>query len=107
MSVDTINIYKGEEPSDCQIWKTLLSFSRSIDTYAMAGMALKCVNDSGTHVDNANELASALNTVKQELWKSRRTDGHIGNEFSTGLAVQVSTQLSLFHSMKPSRTNSA
>ncbi|XP_044053054.1 transcobalamin-2 [Siniperca chuatsi] len=63
--------------------------SESIDTYAMAGMALQCVKDAGSHVQNAAELSTALSKIKQKLLASRRTDGHIGNEFSTGLAVQA------------------
>lgn len=59
------------------------------DTYAMAGMALQCVSDSGSHVQNAAELDTALIKIKQKLLAFRRADGHIGNEFSTGLAVQV------------------
>lgn len=63
--------------------------SESIDTNAMAGMALQCVKDAGSHVQNAAELDTALSKIKQKLLASRRTDGHIGNEFSTGLAVQA------------------
>ncbi|XP_019956604.1 transcobalamin-2 [Paralichthys olivaceus] len=63
--------------------------TESIDTYAMAGMALQCVKDTGIHVQNAAELDTALSKIKQKLLASRRTDGHIGNEFSTGLAVQA------------------
>ncbi|XP_030593613.1 transcobalamin-2 [Archocentrus centrarchus] len=63
--------------------------SESVDTYAMAGMALQCVKDSGSHVQNAAELDTALSKIKQKLLASRRLDGHIGNEFSTGLAVQA------------------
>ncbi|XP_068559323.1 transcobalamin-2 [Cebidichthys violaceus] len=63
--------------------------SESIDTYAMAGMALQCVKDAGSHVPNTAELDTALSKIKQKLLASRRTDGHIGNEFSTGLAVQA------------------
>ena len=55
----------------------------------MAGMGLQCVKDSGSHVHNAAELNTALNNIKQKLLASRRTDGHYGNEFSTGLVVQV------------------
>ncbi|XP_068594648.1 transcobalamin-2 [Brachionichthys hirsutus] len=61
----------------------------SIDTYAMAGMALQCVKDAGYHVHNAAELDTALAKIKQKLLASRRTDGHLGNEFSTGNAVQA------------------
>lgn len=63
--------------------------SLSLDTYAMAGMALQCVKNAGFHVHSAAELHTALNKIKEKLLASRRTDGHIGNEFSTGLAVQV------------------
>ncbi|KAM4577767.1 transcobalamin-2 isoform 1-T2 [Fundulus diaphanus] len=63
--------------------------TESIDTYAMAGMALQCVKDSGSYAHNAAELDTALNKIKQKLLASRRSDGHIGNEFSTGLAVQA------------------
>ncbi|KAF1389159.1 hypothetical protein PFLUV_G00070560 [Perca fluviatilis] len=63
--------------------------SESIDTYAMAGMALQCVKNAGSHVQNAAELNTALSKIKQKILASRRTDGHLGNEFSTGLAVQA------------------
>ncbi|XP_029961479.1 transcobalamin-2 [Salarias fasciatus] len=63
--------------------------TESIDTYAVAGMALQCVKDSGSHVQNAAELETAITTIKQKLLAARRPDGHIGNEFSTGLAVQA------------------
>ncbi|XP_034094303.1 transcobalamin-2 [Gymnodraco acuticeps] len=61
----------------------------STDTYAMAGMALQCVKDAGSHVQNATELDTVLSKIQQKLLASRRNDGHIGNEFSTGLAVQA------------------
>lgn len=60
-----------------------------LDTYAMAAMALQCVKDYGSYLHNAAELETALGTIKQKLLAFRRPDGHIGNEFSTGLAVQV------------------
>ncbi|XP_031712548.1 transcobalamin-2 [Anarrhichthys ocellatus] len=63
--------------------------TESIDTYAMAGMALQCVKEAGSHVQNAAELDTALSKIKQKLLAARRADGHIGNEFSTGLAVQA------------------
>ena len=53
----------------------------------MAGMALQCVKNSGSQ-DQAS-LDQALATVKDKLITSRRPDGHLGNEYSTGLAVQV------------------
>uniref|UniRef100_A0A1A7XS31 Transcobalamin II, like n=1 Tax=Iconisemion striatum TaxID=60296 RepID=A0A1A7XS31_9TELE len=63
--------------------------AESVDTHAMAGMALQCVKDSGFYSHNPAELDTSLNKIKQKLLDSRRTDGHIGNEFSTGLAVQA------------------
>ncbi|XP_051279607.1 transcobalamin-2 [Dicentrarchus labrax] len=63
--------------------------SESVDTYAMAGMALQCVKDAGSYLHNAAELDTALTKIQQKLLASHRTDGHIGNEFSTGLAVQA------------------
>lgn len=61
----------------------------SIDTYAMAGMALQCVKGSGSHMQNAADLDAALTKIQQTLLGARRDNGHIGNEFSTGLAVQA------------------
>lgn len=59
------------------------------DTVAMAGMALQCLKEAETPVKNKEELEKALVTIKQKILDSRRDDGHLGNEFSTGLAVQV------------------
>lgn len=75
---------------------TYQSHNLFLDTYAMAGMALQCVKNSGFHVHNVHELDTALTKIKQELVASRRTDGHLGNEFSTGLAVQVRIFFLLF-----------
>lgn len=74
----------------------LLCFLMSADTYAMAGMALQCVKNAGFHVHSATELNAALAKTKQKLLVSRGANGHIGNEFSTGLAVQVSIYFLLF-----------
>ncbi|KAM6964972.1 transcobalamin-2 [Aplochiton taeniatus] len=63
--------------------------SECIDTLAMAGMALQCVKEAGSQVQHAVALQSALVKIKQKLLASRRPDGHMGNEFSTGLAVQA------------------
>lgn len=59
------------------------------DTVAMAGMALRCLKEAETPVKNKEELEKALVTIKQKILDSQRADGHLGNEFSTGLAVQV------------------
>ncbi|XP_048836752.1 transcobalamin-2 [Brienomyrus brachyistius] len=58
-----------------------------VDTLAMAGMALQCVKEFPGQVEDA-ELEEALNIIKEKLKGSQRADGHMGNEFSTGLAVQ-------------------
>lgn len=52
-------------------------------------MALQCLKDEGIAVKENAELDRALATIKQRLLDSKRADGHMGNEFSTGLAVQV------------------
>lgn len=62
---------------------------QSTDSYAMAGMALQCVRESGAHVLNTQELNTALTKIKNKLTAARRPDGHIGNQYSTGLAVQA------------------
>ena len=53
----------------------------------MAGMALQCVKNAGQ--PGQASLDQALATIKDKLLTSRRADGHIGNKYSTGLAVQV------------------
>lgn len=63
--------------------------STSVDSYAMAGLALQCLKEAGTAVRNVEELDKALITIKQKLLASQRADGHLGNEFSTGLALQA------------------
>ncbi|XP_036383978.1 transcobalamin-2 [Megalops cyprinoides] len=62
--------------------------SECIDTLAMAGMALQCHKEFASAQDMA-QLEQALSTIKQKLLDSQRPDGHMGNEFSTGLAVQA------------------
>ncbi len=62
---------------------------RPSDSHAMAGMALQCLKDERIAVKDTAELDKALATIKQRLLDSKRADGHMGNEFSTGLAVQV------------------
>lgn len=63
--------------------------SLCVDSHAMAGMALQCLKDEGTGFKDSEELDKALATIKQRLLDSKRADGHMGNEFSTGLAVQA------------------
>uniref|UniRef100_A0A8C2F5E0 Transcobalamin II n=1 Tax=Cyprinus carpio TaxID=7962 RepID=A0A8C2F5E0_CYPCA len=63
--------------------------SSCVDSHAVAGMALQCLKDEGIAVKDNAELDRALATIKQRLLDSKRADGHMGNEFSTGLAVQA------------------
>ncbi|XP_053509826.1 transcobalamin-2 [Ictalurus furcatus] len=63
--------------------------SESVDTLAIAGIALQCLKEAETPVKNKKELDEALATIKQKIVDSERADGHLGNEFSTGLAVQA------------------
>ncbi|XP_052413358.1 transcobalamin-2 [Carassius gibelio] len=63
--------------------------SLCVDSHAVAGMALQCLKDEGIAVKDNAELDRALATIKQRLLDSKRADGHMGNEFSTGLAVQA------------------
>ncbi|XP_076846050.1 transcobalamin-2 isoform X2 [Brachyhypopomus gauderio] len=60
-----------------------------IDSLAMAGMALQCLKDARTPVISNTELENTLASIKITLLESVRADGHMGNEFSTGLAVQA------------------
>ncbi|KAG1958685.1 transcobalamin-2 [Pimephales promelas] len=55
----------------------------------MAGMALQCLKNEETAVKDTAELDKALASIKQRLLDSKRADGHMGNEFSTGLAAQA------------------
>lgn len=63
--------------------------SLCVDSHAMAGMALQCLKNEGTAVKDTAELDRALAFIKKRLLDSKRADGHMGNEFSTGLAVQA------------------
>ncbi|TRY54453.1 hypothetical protein DNTS_023718 [Danionella cerebrum] len=60
-----------------------------IDSHAMAGMALQCLKHEGTAVKDNAELDRTLDTIRQRLLNSKRANGHMGGEFSTGLVVQA------------------
>uniref|UniRef100_W5KQN6 Transcobalamin II n=1 Tax=Astyanax mexicanus TaxID=7994 RepID=W5KQN6_ASTMX len=63
--------------------------SAPIDSYAMAALALQCLKEAGTSVRNEEDLEKSLTNIKQKLLDSQRADGHLGNQFSTGLVLQV------------------
>lgn len=81
--------------------------TESIDTNAMAAMALQCVKATGAHVQNPTELDTALSSIKLKLLAARRPDGHIGNEFSTGLAVQALLAMGIQVSAQPTCRSSS
>lgn len=60
----------------------------SIDTEAMAGLAFMCLKRSNHYHDLTSQLGEAVKSVKQKIMKSQKTDGFLGNIYSTALAVQ-------------------
>ncbi|KAL4646642.1 transcobalamin-2-like isoform X1 [Arapaima gigas] len=74
--------------------------NESVDTLAMAGMALQCVKESCGGQDD-DHLQQILNTIKDKLLASQRPDGHMGNEFSTGLAVQALLAMHILNYSEP------
>lgn len=71
------------------VLNALCCLSTLPDTVAVAGIALQCLRDAETPVTNKGKLVKALVSIRKQLLDSQRADGHLGNEFSTGLAVQV------------------
>lgn len=59
-----------------------------LDSFSVAGLALQCVKEAGPQGTDSARLDRTLGTIRQKLLSARRADGHMGNEFSTGLAVQ-------------------
>ncbi|XP_043542410.1 transcobalamin-1-like isoform X2 [Chiloscyllium plagiosum] len=57
----------------------------SVDTGAVAALALRCVNDRITNM----HISNALNYILEQILRRIMDDGLIGNLYSTGLAMQV------------------
>lgn len=60
----------------------------SVDTMAMAGMALVCEKNAGFYTHNAAALDAALKKIQDTL-EIIRPDFHIGNKFSTPIAIMA------------------
>ncbi|KAM5194469.1 transcobalamin-2 [Mantella aurantiaca] len=61
----------------------------SIDTEAMAGLALLCLKNSNKYPrEEAIYMKKAIKSIKDKILISQGTDGQLGNIYSTPLAVQ-------------------
>ena len=59
----------------------------------MAGMALSCEKNAGFYTHNAAALDRAINKIKARL-ETTRPDFHIGNQYSTPIAIMVTASIS-------------
>lgn len=60
----------------------------SVDTLSMAAMALSCEKNAGLNTHNAAALDAAIKKIKDKL-ETTRPDFHIGNEYSTPIAIMA------------------
>ncbi|XP_078389655.1 cobalamin binding intrinsic factor-like [Cetorhinus maximus] len=60
----------------------------SVDTGAVAALALRCVKDTGNNM-KTTDLENALVKVITQILAHVKSDGTIGNLYSTGLAIQA------------------
>ncbi|KAM9330915.1 transcobalamin-2 [Gastrophryne carolinensis] len=68
--------------------------SVSIDTEAMAGLALLCSKNSNNYPrEVVVEIKKAVRRIKETILASQGTDGQLGNIYSTPLAVQFLLEL--------------
>lgn len=58
----------------------------SVDTAAMAGLALTCLQRSGM---NHHRLGPALRTLREDILRAQTDEGHFGDVYSTPLALQL------------------
>ncbi|XP_043924386.1 transcobalamin-2 isoform X2 [Protopterus annectens] len=65
--------------------------SQSVDTEAMAGLALQCLEQSDfMYTDQLRtDINNTIKSLKKKIIESRSAEGIIGNIFSTPLAVQA------------------
>ncbi|XP_067874568.1 cobalamin binding intrinsic factor-like [Heterodontus francisci] len=97
LDVLTVCVSKKSEISECSI-RTLVDAveqnkftygSRfSVDTGAVAALALRCVKDKEQKLDTMN-IENALKKVLTQILEHVEDDGIIGNLYSTGLAIQA------------------
>ncbi|XP_060048794.1 transcobalamin-2 isoform X2 [Erinaceus europaeus] len=57
-----------------------------VDTAAMAGLALTCLQRSGL---KHHRLGPALRSLREDILRAQTADGHFGNVYSTPLALQL------------------
>ncbi|KAG8521198.1 Transcobalamin-2 [Galemys pyrenaicus] len=60
----------------------------SVDTMAMAGLALTCLERSNLNLDQRHRIALAIGTTRENILKARTSEGYFGNVYSTPLALQ-------------------
>ncbi|XP_068419304.1 transcobalamin-2 isoform X1 [Eschrichtius robustus] len=60
-----------------------------VDTLAMAGLAFSCLELSNLNPNQRNRITVALGRVQEKILKAQTPEGHIGNVYSTPLALQL------------------
>lgn len=60
----------------------------SVDTEAMAGLALTCLDRFHFNSDLRPRITTAIETVREKILKAQTSEGNFGNVYSTPLALQ-------------------
>lgn len=63
----------------------------SVDTVAMAGLALACLEHSYFNSDLRQRITAALGTAREKILRAQTPEGYFGNVYSTPLALQLLT----------------
>ncbi|XP_027809261.2 transcobalamin-2 [Marmota flaviventris] len=61
----------------------------SVDTVAMAGLALTCLERFNFNPDLRQRITLAIQTSKEKILKAQTPEGYFGNVYSTPLALQL------------------
>lgn len=61
----------------------------SVDSAAMAGLALTCLERSNLNLDQKTRMTSAIETIQKKILKAQTPEGYFGNVYSTPLALQL------------------
>ncbi|XP_049644783.1 transcobalamin-2 [Suncus etruscus] len=61
----------------------------SVDSAAMAGLALTCLEHSNLNPDQRTRMALAIGTIQEKILKAQTPEGYFGNVYSTPLALQL------------------
>ncbi|XP_041032635.1 cobalamin binding intrinsic factor-like [Carcharodon carcharias] len=101
VSLDVLTLCVMNSPiSQCKIQvlidavlkdKFIYGLDFSVDTGAVAALALRCVKDTGNNM-KTTDLENALLKVLTQILHHVKSDGTIGNRYSTGLAIQLVTR---------------